>query len=315
MIPSLAFKYSTDMEIRHLASLIAIADHGSFSAASRALGTVQSNVSAHISRLEKELGVSLVERLTGKLTEDGAMVVDRARRIIHELEDIEADVQSTDTEVEGDTRLGVIGTTGRWLMPRLLPALQKQHPKVRAIIYEGSSSTLLPRLLAGELDAAIVHFTIDNPELDLVELFAEDLLLLVHTKHHWASKHTISLAELATEPLLLAPRNTSLRRVIDRAAGVQRLALKAQAEIDGVRLLTSMAFEGFGPAIVPATAIPGWVKGDFTRVAIPELPRRVVGWASRKRPIPNKPTRATLDITQAVIAKSGDRQPGVTTNL
>jgi hypothetical protein len=139
--------------------------------------------------------------------------------------------------------------------------------------------------------------------------------LLVHTKHHWASKHTISLAELATEPLLLAPRNTSLRRVIDRAAGVQRLALKAQAEIDGVRLLTSMAFEGFGPAIVPATAIPGWVKGDFTRVAIPELPRRVVGWASRKRPIPNKPTRATLDITQAVIAKSGDRQPGVTTNL
>jgi molybdate transport repressor ModE-like protein len=295
------------MEIRHLASLIAIADHGSFSAASRALGTVQSNVSAHISRLEKELGVPLVERLTGKLTEDGAMVVDRARRIIHELEDIEADVQSTDTEVEGDTRLGV--------MPRLLPALQKQHPKVRAIIYEGSSSTLLPRLLAGDLDAAIVHFPIDNPELDLVELFAEDLVLLVHTKHHWASKQTISLAELATEPLLLAPRNTSLRRVIDRAAGAQRLALKAQAEIDGVRLLTSMAFEGFGPAIVPATAIPGWVKGDFTRVAIPELPRRIVGWASRKRPIPNKPTRATLEITQAVIAKSGDRQPGVTTNL
>ena len=244
------------MEIRHLSSLIAIADHGSFSAASRALGTVQSNVSAHISRLEKELGVSLVERLSGKLTDDGELVVERARRIIHELEDIEADIQSTDTEVEGDTRLGVIGTTGRWLMPRLLPALQRDHPKVRAIIHEGSSSTLLPRLLAGDLDAAIVHFPIDNPELDLVELFSENLLLLVHSNHHWANKETITLAELATEPLLLPPRNTSMRRVIDRAAGTQRLALTAQAEIDGVRLLASLAFEGFGAAIFPATAIP-----------------------------------------------------------
>ena len=315
MIPTLGQSTLLDMEIRHLSSLIAIADHGSFSAASRALGTVQSNVSAHISRLEKELGVSLVERTSGKLTDDGEIVVERARRIIHELEDIEADIQSTDTEVEGDTRLGVIGTTGRWLMPRLLPALKREHPKVRAIIHEGSSSALLPRLLAGDLDAAIVHFPIDNPELDLVELFSEDLLLLIHSNHHWANKESITLAELATEPLLLPPRNTSMRRVIDRAAGVQRLALTAQAEIDGVRLLASLAFEGFGAAIVPATAIPGWLKGEYARVAIPELPPRIVGWASRKRPLPNKPTRAALEITKAVIAKSGGRQPGVTTNL
>jgi DNA-binding transcriptional LysR family regulator len=106
-----------------------------------------------------------------------------------------------------------------------------------------------------------------------------------------------------------------MRRVIDRAAGAQRLALTAQAEIDGVRLLASMAFEGFGAAIVPATAIPGWLKGDYSRVAIPELPPRIVGWASRKRPLPNKSTRAALDITKAVIAKSGGRQPGVSTNL
>ena len=77
------------MEVRHLASLIAIADHGSFSAAARALGTVQSNVSAHIARLEKELGASLVDRASGKLTEEGTIVVERGRRIIHELQDIE----------------------------------------------------------------------------------------------------------------------------------------------------------------------------------------------------------------------------------
>ena len=303
------------MEIRHLASLIAIADYGSFSGAARALGTVQSNVSAHISRLEKDLGVVLVERNGGALTEEGTVVVERARRIIHELQDIEADVHSSDTEVEGETRLGSIGTTGRWLMPRLLPALKKAHPHVRAIIHEGGTSSLIPHVLSGELDAAIVHFPVDDPELVLEPLFSEDLVLLVHAKHKWAALETITIAELVTEPILLAPRNTALRKIIDRAAGAQRLAFTAQAEIDGVRLLTSLAFEGFGPAIVPATAIPGWLKGEFARVAIPELPRRVVGWASRRRPIPNKSTRAALEVTKNVVAKSGDRQPGVTTAL
>lgn len=303
------------MEIRHLASLIAISEHGSFSAAARALGTVQSNVSAHISRLEKELGASLIDRHNGELTEDGVLVVERARRIIHELQDIEADIHSTETEVAGETRLGCIGTTGRWLMPRLLTAIQKANPQVRPIIHEGSTSSLLPRLIAGELDAAIVHFPIDDPELQLVPLFSEELVLVVNNKHQWSTLETISLEELATQPLLLAPRNTALRRIIDRAAGAQRLAFTPQAEIDGVRLLTSLAFEGFGPAIVPATAIPAWIKGDFTRVSIPQLPRRIVGWASRKRPIPNKPTRAALDIARQVVAKTGDRQPGVNTAL
>jgi molybdate transport repressor ModE-like protein len=303
------------MEIRHLSSLIAIAEHGSFSAAARALGTVQSNISAHIARLEKELGANLIDRQSGQLTEDGVLVVERARRIIHELQDIEADIHSNDTEIAGDTRLGCIGTTGRWLMPRLLTAIHKTHPNVHVTIYEGSTSSLLPRLIAGELDAAIVHFPIEDPELQLVPLFSEELVLLVNNNHQWSKLETITLEQLATQPLLLAPRNTALRRIIDRAAGTHRVALTPQAEIDGVRLLTSLAFEGFGPAIVPATAIPSWIKGEFTRVSIPQLPRRVVGWASRKRPLPNKPTRAALQVAQQVVAKTGDRQPGVNASV
>lgn len=303
------------MDLRQISSLIAIADHGSFSAAARALGTVQSNVSAHIARLEKELGATLVERTNGTLTEQGAVVVERGRRIIHELQDIEADIHSDDSVVEGDTRIGCIGTTGRWLMPRLLGALAKQHPGIHATIHEGSTSTLVPRLIDGQLDAAIVHFPVDAPELQLEPLFSEDLILLVHEDHEWSKLESISLTELATKPILLAPRNTSLRRIIDRAAGNQRVALTAQAEIDGVRLLASLAFDGFGPAIVPATSVPDWLVGPFARVALPELPKRAVGWATRRRPLPNKATRATFDILRATIARVGDRQPGITTSV
>jgi molybdate transport repressor ModE-like protein len=303
------------MEVRHLASLIAIAEHGSFSAAARALGTVQSNVSAHISRLEKDLGVSLVDRQSGNLTEEGAVVVERARRIIHDLQDIEADIHSTDTVVEGETRLGCLGTTGRWLMPTLLPALSIAHPKVRAIVYEGGTTNLIPRLLSGDLDAAIVHFPIQDPELHLEPLFSEDIVLVVHSRFAWSNATTMTLAELATQPVLLSPRNTELRRIVDRAAGLQRIALTPQAEIDGVRLLASLAIDGFGPAIVPATAIPTWLTGDFAIIPLPELPKRMVGWATRRRPVPNKPTRAMFDVTKAAVLQAGQEQPGVTTDL
>src|SRR6478736_2447146 len=75
------------MDLRQLTTLVAIADHGSFSAAARALYTVQSNVSGHIARLERELGVTLVDRQRGGLTDEGAIVVERARRVLHELDD------------------------------------------------------------------------------------------------------------------------------------------------------------------------------------------------------------------------------------
>ena len=70
----------------------------------------------------------------------------------------------------------------------------------------------------------------------------EDLILLVDNNHEWAALNEITIADLASKPLLLPPKNTALRRILDRAAGSQRLVLKPQAEIDGVRLLTSLAF-------------------------------------------------------------------------
>jgi LysR family hydrogen peroxide-inducible transcriptional activator len=299
------------MDLRQLTTLVAIADHGSFSAAARALYTVQSNVSGHIARLERELGVTLVDRQRGGLTDDGVAVVERARRVIHELDDIAADMASRGDEVRGETRLGVIGTTARWLLPQLLTQVGKLHPGVHITIHEGNTTNLLPRLVGGQLDAVIVHLPVDDPEVTVEPLFAEDLLLLAHNRHPLAQHDVIHLADLGHEPLLLPPLGTALRRIIDRAASGVGAELVAQAEIDGVRLLASLAFEGYGAAIVPATAIPRWLKGDFRRIAVPELPRRVVGWVQRRRPSPGAPTRALAVVMREVIALQGEKQPGV----
>ena len=299
------------MDLRQLTTLVAIADHGSFSAAARALYTVQSNVSGHIARLEKELGVVLVDRQRGGLTDDGLQVVERARRVLFEVDDITADMASRGDEVRGDTRFGVIGTTARWLLPELLTQLGRQHPGVHVTVHEGNTSGLLPRLVAQQLDATIVQLPVDELDVTVEPLFAEDLILLVHTRHHLSHHDSIALGELAQERLMLPPRGAALRRAIDRAAGAAGVELLPQVEIDGVRLLTSLAFDGYGAAIVPATAVPRWLKGDFKRIAVPELPRRVVGWVQRRRPSPGSPTRALLAVLREVVATQGGEQPGV----
>ena len=108
------------MDLRQLNAVAAVAEHGSFSAAARALHTVQSNVSTHVARIEAELGVTLIDRATGLPTEQGEAVVARARRIHAELDALEFDVASLADEVRGAVLVGIIGTTGRWLLPPLL---------------------------------------------------------------------------------------------------------------------------------------------------------------------------------------------------
>jgi molybdate transport repressor ModE-like protein len=299
------------MDVRQLSTLVAIADHGTFSGAARALFTVQSNVSSHIARLERELGVTLVDRSHGGLTEDGARVVERARRILREMDDITADMASRDSLVSGQSRIGVIGTTARWLMPQFLGLLEQQHPNVRVIVQEGATSALVPNVLSGQLNGAVIHLPVDDPELVIEPLFAENLLLLADERHPLATREVIPLADLDDVPLLLPPTGAALRRVLDRAAAAAGITLRAQAEVDGVRLLASLALDGFGATIVPATAVPEWLQGSFCRITVPELPRRVVAFARRRRPSPSAPTIAALDTLRDVIRDQGARQHGL----
>jgi DNA-binding transcriptional LysR family regulator len=299
------------MDLRQLAALCAIADHGSFSGAARALITVQSNVSAHVARLEKELGVSLVDRARGGLTPAGDLVVARAREIQRELVAIQADLASHGAEVAGEAHIGVIGTTARWLVPRVLLALQEIHPLVRAIVVDSPTSALLPLVQTGQLDAVIVNLPVDEPDLDAVALFEEDLVLLAPTGHPLAGRPELRLADLVGHRLLLPAPGTALRQDVDAGATRAGVTLTARAEIDGVRLMASLTFEGLGPAIVPASAVPGWFVGDFTRARIVDLAPRYVGLVRRRRRVPSAPAQAVAEVLIDVVATEGPTQVGV----
>jgi LysR family hydrogen peroxide-inducible transcriptional activator len=297
------------MDLRQLNALMAVADHGGFSAAADALHTVQSNVSAHIARLERELGATLVDRGAGRLTEEGETVVARARRINAELEGLVADVGAIRHDVRGTTRLGVIGTTARWLVPRLLDVMGERHPGVHLIVVDATSTSLEPQLSSGSLDLAVVNLPVPDRDLSSEALFDEDLLLVVPATHPLAlaGRSAVDLGELAALPLLMPPVGTSLRGEIDAPARAAGIVFKPAAEVDGVRLIASLAIDGRGPAILPATAVPnpGQV-GAWRKIKISGLPRRRVGIAMRRRGLPAAPARALIQVLRDIVGDASD---------
>lgn len=299
------------MDLRQLAALTAVADTGTFSAAADALHTVQSNVSTHIARLERELGAILVDRAAGRLTEEGDVVVARARRIAAELDALVADVASLRSDVTGNVHLGVIGTTGRWLVPPLLVAMGEQHPGVRVSALEGNTTSLLPALSSGALDLALLNLPIEDPDVDVTRLFEEDLVVVAPTGHPLAEDDSVTLEALADHELLLTPQGTSIRVDLDAAAAAAGVQFKAKAELDGVRLIASLAFEGFGAAVLPASAIPAYFQGDWRVVGIEGMPRRQVALARRRRGLLSAPARALATVIAEVVASASGAQPGI----
>jgi DNA-binding transcriptional LysR family regulator len=290
------------VELKHLQALVGIADTGSFSAAAEALGTVQSNVSAHIARLERELDVMLVDRSGGRLTEEGEVVVTRARRMMAELDAIVSDVVSMRHQVRGRVRLGMIGTTGRWLVPLLFTRLRQRHPEVVLTVTDGTNTTLEPQLLNGQLDLAVVTMPVPSDELSASPLFDEDLVLVVQRDHPLAhAARPLPIAALGELELVLPSPGTALRDEIDAAAGYAGVVLRPLMELDGLRMIASLTFDGHGPSVLPATAVPERLRDQFELLGIEGLGRRRVGVALRVRGLPSAAARALIDVLYAVV--------------
>ena len=299
------------MDLRQLTALTAVAEGGSISAAARSLHTVQSNISTHLARLERELGVTLFDRTGGFLTEEGQAVLRRARRVQAELDGLDADVAALRDEVTGKVRLGCIGTSARWLVPLVLEAVTATHPKVHVIVVDATTNSLVPRLLADELDLAVVNLPVAHPELSTEPLFEEDRLLIAPDGHPLAQRTRLTLADLADHELLLEPSGTAFRDELDREVAAAGFELRAKAEVDGLRLIATLAFQGFGAAIVPATAAPDWLQGDWRRVPVDGLARRSVGLARRSRALLPAPARALRQTVIDVVATQGPGTQGV----
>ena len=303
------------MDLRQLNHLIAVAEHQSFSAAARALHTVQSNVSTHVAKLEKELGAALVDRHTMQPTAEGRAVLERARRIRTELQAINDDIVAQRHEGAGEVRIGCLGTTGRWMASPLRGRLAERHPALRPVLVEATTTSLTPRVLDGDLDMAIVNTPVVEAGLESEPLFDEERIIVAPADHSLADRGTIDVADLAEHPVMLTPRGTTFRDAIDQELAAAGVRLTAAAEVDGLRLLASLAYQGYAPALLPASAVSGYPDGNWSLVHVEGLARRSVGLVRNRRTTPSIPIRAAREVVLDVIREIAPRQPGIHVTL
>ena len=290
------------MELRHLDTLLAIAEEGSFTAAADALATVQSNVSEQVRQLETELGAQLLVRgrRGAVTTECGDVVLDRARRIRRELEAMRADLSMLQGLEAGDASFGIVGTASRWVVPRLVAELRMRAPGIRLRVIEAASERLRSEVLTGELAQAVVTEPVTDRRL-AVETILEEALVAVVPRGAKLPKPPVPLAAVLALGLVVPPPENPLRHEVEAVAAQQGLDLPITVEVEGIRLVADLVAAGAGASVLPETAVPAEL--DVTVVPIAGMPPRRLAIVTARDARLSLADRAVRDTVLAVVAE------------
>jgi DNA-binding transcriptional LysR family regulator len=289
------------VELRHLDTVLAIAEQGSFTAAADALATVQSNVSEQVRQLEAELGAQLLTRgRRGAVpTECGERVLERARRIRRELEAMRADLSMLQGLEAGDASFGIVGTASRWIVPRLVAELRTHAPGIRLRVNEGASERLVAEVLGGELAQAIVTEPMQDRRLFTERLLEEELVGVVPVDAP-IPDGPVLLDALATFGLVLPPLGNPLRTEIEHAAAERGLTLPVTVEVEGIRLIADLVAAGAGASVLPETAVPPELSVRTVQLA--DVPPRRLALVSARDSALSLADRAVRDCVRGLVA-------------
>ncbi|MDR7303626.1 LysR substrate-binding domain-containing protein [Haloactinomyces albus] len=211
--------------LRQLTYFVAIAETGTISAAAQRLHASQSAVSLAVNELERALGTQLCVRRKAHgvvLTPTGAEVLRQARTVLQHAEELQAVASGRGAELSGPLAIGCYLTLAPTVLPWLLAGFGDRHPGVRVDFAEGTQDTLQQRLLAGELDLAVLYDMEILPEIDSAALYTTRPHILLPADHPCAEQPEVSLRELASHPMVLleSPPSTQHTMKVCRAAGM-----------------------------------------------------------------------------------------------
>ncbi|PSL21241.1 hydrogen peroxide-inducible genes activator [Shimia abyssi] len=237
--------------LRQLEYLVSVAETGQFGLAAARLNVSQPSLSAQVAEAEEALGVRVFNR--GRrgaiVTSGGADIVRRARRILHDMEDLRASVRGNGI-FEGRLRFGILPSVGPYLLPRIVAGLHRQYPEFRLVVREEATQDLEEGLSTGRLDM-ILSTPEDHPGTRKMHLFDETLWIAVARDDELAGEGPVEPGVLAGRTILTLGRRHRLSLIVAalaEAAGAHVSDEYEGTSLDAVRL---MAAAGSGVAVLP----------------------------------------------------------------
>jgi len=264
------------MNLRDLRYLIALADLRHFGRAADACHVSQPTLSTQVRKLEDELGVALVERAPRQvmLTPAGKDIVERARRVLAEVEQMRETARRTADPEAGSMRLGLFPTLGPYLLPHIVSDIRARFPRLELLLVEEKTELLLGLLREGRLDAAVLALPLHEDGLEVEFLFEEPFVVALPASHALAAYPELSLADISNEHLLLLEDGHCLR---DQALEVCQLAGAGEKEgfrATSLETLRQMVAAGVGLHLLPMLAMNPPVRvSDRIRLVPLRAPR------------------------------------------
>ncbi|PLP96807.1 LysR family transcriptional regulator [Cupriavidus pauculus] len=265
------------MDTRFLLSYVTVVECGSLAEAARRLDITPAALAARIRTLEEDLGAVLLRRSgrAVKPTEAGLQILDQSRNVLSQVSDLRA--AATNRQGIGQLRVGSFFSASTALLPPLLDSLYRELPDLSVFVDVGYSPELSRKVIAGELDAAIVveHQFIIPKSCEWHPL-TEDPLVVVAPRNLAGEKDAHAL--LAREPFIQYDRRIWGGRLADRYLRERGIQPRVRLEIDGLMTIAALVSRGIGISLLPDWA-PMWIPTlPLVRIPLPgPAPTRRIG--------------------------------------
>jgi len=269
------------LTLRQLRYLDALARHRNFGRAAEECAVSQPALSMQIHELEEFLGHELVERRQNEaiLTERGTQIAARAAAILSSTRDLVDFAHHDGPLLNGTLRLGVIPTLAPYILPQLVPELQRAYPGLHLNLVEGQTKTLLNELTRGDIELVLLSLPVERTDVVTMQLFDDRFLLAVPVHDPLPERGRVTPDDVRPRKLILLEEGHCLReQALSYCVGA---GTDANAEFFATSLTTimQMVASGYGVTLLPEVAVNVEMRDDrvkLLRFSEPQ-PKRSVG--------------------------------------
>lgn len=290
------------MDLFQIEVFAAIAEERSFTRAAARVLRTQPALSLAMKRLERELGAPLFDRSRrGALTEAGEALLPYARRLLHLRDEAKRAVSELKGLHRGTLRLGANESTSLYLLPRLLLAYRRRHPRIKIEVDRFVSQRIPAELLERNLDLGFLSYEPHEPSLVSFVVWNDELTLVVAPSHRLAGRRRVSIRELGAETFLAHNAVTPARTRVLELFAAHATPLNISMELATLDTIQDFVARGAGAAILPRLVVAdALAAGRLVAVRVREMsiekPTRVV---YRKGEALSPAARAFLELVRA----------------
>lgn len=277
------------MTLRQLEIFVAVVETESFSRGAERTALTQSTVSQHIAALEEEFGAQLLDRTTRGIlpTPGGQVFLQHARRILAERDILEQAMAGFHGLERASLALGASNIPANYLIPALLPVLNRRHPGITLNLKIGDSREILDSLRTGEVELGIVGGRDHDEIFSFSSLLKDQLVLIVGPAHPLHNRRTVTLDALQDYPLIVREDGSGSYQALQQglqAVGLDLHDLGIVARLGSNEAVRQAVAAGFGCAFVSDLSIRSQLRhGELVKLDVSGLRIERRLWLARLR--------------------------------